>query len=342
MTLRRRQEWRWKHSSQRTTCTSGAWGTDPSSLSSPAPLPASWEHRRWSRQWVHPHRASELGVRVPSWAVRALRSVQETTANATALWHRRANWFRCLTNSPMDLGIKAISGHLLLTLSFVSHLVEAQGGKRKILSLGITAISPSYSLYGLTGSHPLPEKRENLPCMLVILTNLNILTGVPWSAETTVLAAAPATDSSCRKKCCGAQNRKSFQFCSSNWHNPNEGVRVTSWGCRSFWVGPDSQGQPWLSWPLAEMVPVGLQAVLASLCLSPLPETDLHGVSEFGRRYDACLLCTAPCATAQSGAEQSHHPPTWRCFCLKLQSHEAQALVQVLSVTSHSEPAELQ
>lgn len=147
----------------------------------------------------------------------------------------------------MDLGIKAISGHLHLPPSFVSHLLEAQGGERKILSSAITPISPSYSLYGLTGSHPLSEKRENLPCMLVILTNLNIMTGVPQSAETTVLAAAPTTDSSCGKKHHGAQNRQSFHFCSSNWHDPNEGVRVTSQGCKSFWVSPDSQGQPWLS-----------------------------------------------------------------------------------------------
>lgn len=121
------------------------------------------------------------------------------------------------------------------------------GRVREILSLGITSILPSYSLRGLTGSYPLLGKRENLLCLLVIITNLNILTEVPQSAETTVLAADPATDSSCKKKYCGAQNRKSFQFCSSDWQNPEEGVRLMSWGCRSLWVGPDSQGQSWPS-----------------------------------------------------------------------------------------------
>lgn len=219
----------------------------------------------------------------------------------------------------MDLDAKAISGHLPLS-SFVSFLIKAQGGKRKIFTLGITSVSSSYSLYELTGSHPLTEKRENLSCMLVILTNLNILTGVPGSAETTVLAAAPATDSSCRKKLYRAQSRQSFQFCSSNCYKPDKGVRVTSWGCRSCWAHPDMQGQPLLSWTLAETVLVGLEDVLASHCLSPIAQTELYGVTEFGRRHKMCLLLTFSCAKALNEAEQSHHPPlapgdafVWSC-----------------------------
>lgn len=157
------QEWRWNCSSLRATCTSGAWDTHPSSLSSPAPPLTSWWHGRRSRQWVQPHCASELGVGDFLCAVRALRTAQETTANATPYSGTWANWFRCLTKSAMNLGIKATSGHLPLPPSFVSHLVKVQGWKRKIFSLQITPISPSYALYGLTGSHPLTEKRENPP-----------------------------------------------------------------------------------------------------------------------------------------------------------------------------------
>lgn len=260
-----------------------------------------------------------------------LSSVLETLCGQAGHWgaHRRplpmwlctlaqrSEWFRCLMKSPSGSSYKSNIWTSSPPLFFCFTPCGGTGRTREILSLGITPILPSYSLYGLTGSHPLSEKRENLLCLLVIITNLNILTGVPRSAETTVLAAAPATDSSCKKKHCGAQNRKSFQFCSSNWHNPEEGARLVPWGCRSLWVGPDSQGQPWLSWPLAETVPVGLQAILASLCLSPLPQSDLWGVSEFDRRHRTCLL-TAPCAMAPSRAEPPPSPSAWRCFCLKL------------------------
>jgi len=68
----------------------------------------------------------------------------------------------------------------------------------------------SLTFVQVNGTHSLTEEREKLPYVLVILTSLNILTGAPWSAETTVLAAAPTTDSSRRQNVVGPKIEKTF------------------------------------------------------------------------------------------------------------------------------------
>lgn len=140
----------------------------------------------------------------------------------------------------------------------------------------------------------------------------------------------------------GLKIEKAFSSAHRTAQTMKVGVGFTSWGCRSFWVLTESQGQPWLLWTPAESVLVGLEAVPAS---SPSPLAQTSVCVQFacvlwlnlagGRHMPSSLQLPAEWSTADPPL------PPEDAFIWSYRT-TGQGHWSELSVESCSEPAELQ